>query len=259
LFDQGEGPAVVVIPGLHGRWEWMRPALGELARRCRAISYSLRGDIGSAHTADATLGFEGYTQQLDDVLDEAGVTRAAICGISFGGFVALRYASTRRARVGALVLASAPAPGWEPNSQQERWLRRPWLSTPAFVATSPFRLWPEVCATYPGMTGRLRFFARQGLRATASPMIPSLMARRIRDAQRLDFREDCARLDIPTLVVTGEHELDRVVPVSNTRTYASLIRNARYEMLEGTGHIGVLTQPDRFADLVGGFVHAHNF
>ena len=162
MFDQGHGPVVVVIPGLHGRWEWMRPALRELARGCRVISYSLRGDIGSTHVADSDLGFEGYTQQLDEVLDRAGVERATVCGVSFGGFVALRYASTRRARVEALVLASAPAPGWQPNPQQARWLRRPWLSTPAFVVTSPFRLWPEVCATHPGLTARLRFFARQG-------------------------------------------------------------------------------------------------
>jgi pimeloyl-ACP methyl ester carboxylesterase len=236
----------------------MRPALLELAKECRVISYSLRGDIGSSHFADSSLGFEGYTQQLDDVLDSAGVERATICGISFGGFVALRYAATRRRRIEALVLASAPAPGWEPNGQQERWLRRPWLSTPAFVATSPFRLWPEVSATHPRLTARLRFFVRQGLRSAASPMIPTLMARRIRDAQRLDWRADCARVDVPTLVVTGEHDLDRVVPVSNTRTYASLIRHARYELLERTGHIGVLTQPQRFAGLISGFAHAHN-
>jgi pimeloyl-ACP methyl ester carboxylesterase len=236
----------------------MRPALRELARECRVISYSLRGDIGSSHFAGSSLGFEGYTQQLDDVLDSANVERATICGISFGGFVALRYATSRRERVEALVLASAPAPGWEPNPQQARWLRRPWLSTPAFVATSPFRLWPEVCSTHPRLAARLRFFARQALRAAASPMMPSLMARRIRDAQRLDLRADCARVDVPTLVVTGENELDRVVPVSNSRTYASLIRDARYELLEGTGHIGVLTQPERFANLISGFAHAHN-
>jgi pimeloyl-ACP methyl ester carboxylesterase len=57
-------------------------------------------------------------------------------------------------------------------------------------------------------------------------------------------------------VITGEEGLDRVVPVTVTRTYASLIAGARYEMLERTGHIGLLTRPDRFASLVGDFVHA---
>lgn len=258
MFDQGTGPVVAVVPGVQGRWEWMAPALRRLATRCRVISYSLSGDLGSGRTADVTLGFEAYVRQLDDVLDAAGVQSAAICGVSFGGFIALRYAALRRARVRALVLASAPPPGWQPTQQQARWIARPWLSAPAFVATSPFRLWPEVCAAHPSAMARVGFFVRQGLRAAASPMIPSLMARRIRETQHLDFGPDCARVDVPTLVVTGEEQLDRVVPVDGTRTYASLIRDARYEVLAGTGHIGVLTQPDRFADIISGFVHAHD-
>jgi pimeloyl-ACP methyl ester carboxylesterase len=58
-------------------------------------------------------------------------------------------------------------------------------------------------------------------------------------------------------VVTGEDGLDSVVPVHVTRRYCSLIRGARYEMMPGTGHIGMVTQPERFSELVGGFVHAN--
>lgn len=117
MFDQGSGPVVVVIPGLQGRWEWMKPALRKLAERCRVISYSLSGDLGSRRRANPSLGFDAYIRQPDDVLDAADVGKAVVCGISFGGFVALRYAASRRARVQGLVLASAPAPGWHPNPQ----------------------------------------------------------------------------------------------------------------------------------------------
>ena len=49
MFDQGHGPAVVVVQGLHGRWEWMKPALVELAGRCRTISYSLAATSAPAN------------------------------------------------------------------------------------------------------------------------------------------------------------------------------------------------------------------
>jgi pimeloyl-ACP methyl ester carboxylesterase len=258
MFDRGQGPALVVVQGLHGRWEWMKPALGELARRCRTISYSLSGDIGSGERPDPEQGFDSYLRQLDEVLDRAGVTRVALCGISFGGFVALRYAATRPDRVTSLVLASAPAPGWKPNAQQVRWLSRPWMSAPAFVATSPMRVWPEVRAAFPSWSGRVGFFARQALRSASAPMIPSLMAERIGLAQQLDFAPDCARIRVPTLVLTGEEPLDRVVPVSNTQSFGALIPGAEVNVLERTGHLGVLTQPSRFADVVGTFVHAHD-
>ena len=116
---------------------------------CRAISYSLSGDIGSGRQLQPELGFENYVRQLDDVLERAGVKQAVICGVSFGGFVALRYAARHPERVSALILASAPGPGWQPNQQQADWISRPWWSAPAFVLTSPLRVWPEVSAALP--------------------------------------------------------------------------------------------------------------
>ncbi|MET0215693.1 MAG: alpha/beta hydrolase [Vicinamibacterales bacterium] len=258
MFDCGKGPALVVVQGLHGRWEWMRPALLELASRCRTISYSLSGDIGSGERPDPGQGFGNYLRQLDEVIERTGAAPVALCGVSFGGFVALRYAAMHPERVTSLVLASSPAPGWKPNEQQARWLARPWMSAPVFVATSPMRVWPEVRASFPTWSSRFGFLVRQGLRAARAPMIPSLMAERIKWAQQSDFAPDCARIRVPTLVLTGEEPLDRVVPVSSTRSFCNLIRNARCRVLEGTGHLGVLTQPSKFANVVGEFVHAHS-
>ena len=258
MFDRGHGPTLVIVPGVHGRWEWMKPALDKLAGSCRTISYSLCGDIGSGQHLDPEQGFENYLRQLDAVLDRSGVEKVALCGVSFGGFVALRYAATRPDRVSSLVLVSAPAPGWRPNPQQAKWIARPWISAPTFVITSPMRVWPEVRAALPSWSSRLGFFFRQGLRAAGAPMIPSLMAGRIKLARQTDFAPDCSRVHVPTLVVTGEEPLDRVVPVASTRSFCGLIRGAESHVLERTGHIGVLTQPSRFADVIGNFVHAHS-
>jgi pimeloyl-ACP methyl ester carboxylesterase len=258
MFDQGSGPPVVVIPGLHGRWEWAKPALRQLARRCRAISYSLCGDPGSGVGVDPSIGFENFVRQLDGVLDRANVERAAICGVSFGGFVAVHYAAVRPERVNALILASAPAPGFSPSSQQARWLARPWLSAPAFVATTPWRLWPEIRTALSSWRDRLAFAALQTCRVMAAPLVPSLMSQRMRFAGQLDLAADVARIKAPVLVITGDDGLDRVVPVRVTRTYTSLVPGASYEVMHGTGHIGILTQPERFARIVGGFVHANH-
>jgi pimeloyl-ACP methyl ester carboxylesterase len=253
-FDSGTGAPIVVIPGVQGRWEWMRPALKAMAKRCRTISYSLCGDAGSGRTIEPGLGFENYLRQLDAVLDAAGLQRSAICGVSYGGLVALRYAATRPERVTALILVSSPAPGWTPTAQQQRWIGRPWISAPAFVVTSPGRLLPEITAALPGWRERIAFSVRHLLRIAAAPMKPPLMASRVTWTQRMDFQSDCTAVTAPTLVITGEDSLDRVVPVSVTRTYAALIAGARHETIERSGHIGLLTRPDRWAELVAGFV-----
>jgi 3-oxoadipate enol-lactonase len=255
MFDSGHGPPLVVVPGVQGRWEWMMPALEALSARCRTVSYSLCGDFGSGRRIDPEIGFENYLHQLDAVLDEAGLDRAALCGVSYGGLVALRYAATRPGRITALILSSAPAPGWVPTAQQQRWVSRPWISTPAFVLTSPGRLMPEVNAALPDWRARLSFGLRHAARVAAAPMKPALMASRVKWQQGMDFQSDCERIAAPTLVVTGEDALDLVVPAAVTRRYCSLIGNARYERLEATGHIGLLTRSRRYAEIVTNFVH----
>ena len=256
MFDQGTGPALIVVPGIQGRWEWLAPALRALSRRCRAISYTLCGDFGAQMRYDPAEGFENYLRQLDRIFERTGLERAALCGISYGGFIALRYAATRPERVTALVLASSPAPGWKPNEQQSRYIRRPWLSAPAFVATAPLRLAPEIYAAFDSWTARVRFALTHATRVAVSPMIPSVMATRVTLQQSMDFEPDCARITVPTLVISGEEDLDRVVPTGITRRYASLIRGARYEKMDRTGHLGVLTRPEQFAHLVSDFVHS---
>jgi pimeloyl-ACP methyl ester carboxylesterase len=120
------------------------------------------------------------------------------------------------------------------------------------------RVWPEIRAAIPDQSTRLEFLARQTLRCAAAPMIPSLMAARIRCSALENFHGDCSAVQSPTLVVTGEPDLDRVVPVSSTRGYVALIRRAEYGMLERTGHMGLLTRPSTFAEVVTDFVHAHH-
>ena len=192
------------------------------------------------------------------MLDEKGIERTAVCGVSYGGLIALRYAATRPWRTSALILVSSPAPGWTPTAQQQRWIARPWSSAPACVATSPGRLLPEITAALPGWRERIAFSVRHVLRVAAAPMKPPLMASRVTWTQRMDFGPDCAQVNAPTLVVTGEEALDRVVPVVVTRRYARLIAAVRHETIERTGHIGLLTRPDRFASLVCEFVYANS-
>jgi 3-oxoadipate enol-lactonase len=258
MFDQGSGPAVVVVPGVQGRWEWMEPALQALRSDCRVVAYSLCGDAGSGMTPDPARGFDNYLQQLDGVLDRAGLMRAALCGVSYGGFVALRYAAMRPERVSSLILVSAPAPGWTPSARQRWYLSRPRLSWPVFVIAAPLRIWPEIVSALPSWRARLRFAIVHGMRVLMAPMVPSLAAGRVAAQQAEDFGADAARVKAPTLLITGEDDLDQVVPPAASRRYLAMIAGARYHKLDGTGHIGMLTRPQRFARIVSSFVHAHD-
>jgi len=258
IFQGGSGPPLIVIPGVQGRWEWIRPALARLQTRCTTISYSLCGDLRAGRRYDASKGFDNYLEQLDEVFAQARLEQAAVCGISYGGFIALRYAATRPERVSALVIASSPSPGWAPSSIQSAYIASPWRTTPKFVATAPLRIWPEIRTAFETPRERIAFLARHGLRVAAAPMIPALMAARIVEQQAIDFAPDCARVQAPTLIVTGEAPLDQIVPVESTRRYLTMIRGARHALIERTGHLGLVTRPEAFAATVCEFIQAQS-
>lgn len=246
----------MVVQPLPGRWELTRELVRELASGARVVTYSLCGELGSGRRTGAHAPIEDYVAQLREVMDAAGLQAAALCGISFGGAVAARFAAQYPERVTRLVIVSSPGPGWKADGVQAGYIAHPWLSLPAFAIGAVKRTTPEILAALDTWGARLWFVVRYGLLALRYPAMPHLMAGRVQLLERLDLAGDCARITAPTLVVTGEPGLDRVVPVESTRRYAELIGNARYVMVEKTGHQGVLTRPRRFAALVNEFIHA---
>lgn len=227
----------------------MGSALDALARRCRTISYSLR-DVA----AEPEAALEEFASQLDAILDRAGLASTAIAGISFGGLIAIHYAATRPQRTAALLLVSAPSPAWKPSNTHTRYMRRPWISAPLFAASSYARLSAEIAAAIPERSARLRFYARQTSRICAAPALPGSMATRGRLLADVNLSAECTRITAPSLVISGEPALDRVVPVESTREYLHLIPGAQYAMMRGTGHLGLVTKPELFAGIVSGFV-----
>jgi len=63
---------------------------------------------------------------------------------------------------------------------------------------------------------------------------------------------------VPTLVVTGDSTLDSVVPVRLTEEYTRVWPHAERVTLARTGHLGLITRPDVFADAVAPFVGRHS-
>lgn len=254
LIDKGAGTPIVFIPGLQGRWEWMRPAVDALAQHHRVLTFSLCDEPTSHFPCERALGFDNYIRQVDAVMSRAGVDRAVIAGVSYGGLIATDFAARDPDRVSALVLASALHASWEPDERQRRYLKSPTLMSPMFVATAPQRMRSEMMAALPSIGARVKFALAHGARVVMAPTAPSRMARRIEWAKSHRFA-DPHRVTAPVLIVTGEPGLDRVVPVEVTRRYLNEFTAAEHVVLKRTGHIGLVTRPDAFAGVLERFVH----
>jgi pimeloyl-ACP methyl ester carboxylesterase len=253
IIDRGEGPALVLIPGIQGRWEYVGPAVEALASSFRVITFALCDEPSSDLEFDGSRGFDAYAEQVRGALDRCGIDRAVVCGISFGGLVALRFAATHADRTACLVLASTPGPGWHLRRRHEIYARLPYLLGPLFLAETPWRLRREMAAAFPGRAARLRFAGSQLMTVMRAPLSLSRMAARARLIGSLDAAAESARISVPTLVVTGERALDHVVSVDGSTSYVPLIRDARGVVLGRTGHLGSITRPHEFAAIVRDF------
>ena len=250
MLDHGSGIPIVLVPGIQGCWEWMQRAVDALATKNRVITDSFPSEPGSIASINTKRGFNSFIDWLDQLLARANVDTVALCGVSYGGWVAVHYAATRPTKISSLTLVSTPSPNWRPPCRIERYLRSPRLMAPAFIVSSPLRLYPEISVAFPSLRQRLHFGAEYLARVVTSPATPTRMTERMRLAQQVDFEADSSRIRSPTQIITGETALDRVVPVDSSREYLNTISGSTTVTIENTGHIGIATRPVRFAKMV---------
>jgi pimeloyl-ACP methyl ester carboxylesterase len=252
IVDRGGGTPVVVIPGIQGRWEWMAPAIDALAPRCRVVTFSLADEPTCAGRFEEARGFDCYVEQVREALDAAGLSRAAICGVSYGGLIAAAFAARYPDRVASLVMVSAVPPSWQPDTRVRFYLQAPRLLTPLFLIAS-LRMYREIAAANGGYVRGAAAGIRHGWRVLTHMFSPVRMARRVRFLPPAQLQHDLEALHVPTLIITGERKLDRIVPVDRTREYRRLWPHAETVTIQHTGHLGLITRPQEFARVVASF------
>ena len=256
IIDRGSGTPVVVIPGLQGRWEYVRASIDALADTCRPITFSLCDEPSAGARYDRENGLDSYVAQVEAALDTLGIQKAIVCGISFGGIIALRFAARHPERTSGLVLVSTPGPFWHLKRRHDTYARWPLVFGPLFLAETPFRLRREVRAAIPDKLERRRFTRRQVMTVLEAPVSTLRMAARARLIGQADRQRDCAAIACPALIIHGDAALDHVVDVGGTSEYSRLIGGAATAVIEQTGHLGSITRPREFAAIVARFADA---
>jgi len=242
-FELGDGPPLVLVPGIPGPWQYVQRTVEALAASFRVLTFSLGRECT----------IETDVERIGRAMDECQIDQAIVCGISYGGLVALRFAASHPGRTRALVLASTPGPGTTLKPRHRTYAQWPYLFGPLFIAETPFRFRREFRRALPWPADRWSF-AWAELKAFFTAGISlGQVARRACLMEQVDIAGDCQRVGAPTLVVTGEPALDWVVPVDNSLGYLRSIGGARHVVLEGTGHLGAITRPAAFTAAVRRF------
>lgn len=229
--DQGEGPVVVLIPGLGGRLMFWHGIAPRLATSFRILSLD--------HPTNVT-GQDAIQDMADLVLSllrHLNISRFSIVGQSMGGPVAQRLALSHPNQIDRIVFGSTWA-GPDDYFRRAFGLRLEILENlgvegyakAQILSTFP----PEDIATNPT-------HAREWEERTIVSSDPTVLAHRINAILTHDETNRIHAITHPCLVIAVEG--DQVVPPYMSRRLADLLPNAELCELSGGGHFKAMLDP----------------
>jgi pimeloyl-ACP methyl ester carboxylesterase len=243
--EWGEGPPLVLIPGLAGGYELLGPLARRLARHYRVISYQLRGE-DDCFALRRRFGLPDLVQDLAEFLEGHGLEAPALMGVSFGGALALEYAVRRPHGLKALIVQGAGARferGLLPQVAGTVLSRYPLPADNPFVNQFFNLLFGG--RQKPGPL--FEFVTRQCWQTDQG-----VMAHRFRLVERFDVADRLDRVRVPSLVLTGDRDL--LVSPASLDALCDGLPGCRRVTLAGCGHLAFATRPGRLADEVHDFL-----
>ena len=245
---EGKGPPLLLIMGLGYPSDMWWRMLPWLTAHFTTVRFDNRGVGRTGTGAERPYSVERMALDARAVLHAAGFARATIFGVSMGGTIAQELALTHPQAVDRLLLGCSHPGGSDVviDGEAIALLASRGAMTPdeAAEAAIPF--------IYAPGTPRADIDADLAVRA-AHPTAPVGYAAQLTDT--INWRGSLDRLPglaIPTLLVHGD--LDRLVPIENSRRMAAVLPNARLEILAGASHIFATDQPERTRAVVESFL-----
>jgi 3-oxoadipate enol-lactonase len=175
---------------------------------------------------------------LLELLDEHGVERVSVCGLSLGGATAMWVAANAPERVDRLVLACTSARFGKPE---------PWLERAAIVREQGLEpIADAIVARWFTPAAPPELVARFRRMLVATP--PPAYAACCEALARWDFRDRLAEIDAPTLVIAAAQ--DPATPPEHAELIARGIPDAKLVVLADAAHLANVEQADEFSRLV---------
>lgn len=243
----GKGPPLVKAPNWmsHLEFEWRSPlwrhSIEQLSRDHQYIRWDQRG-CGLSDWDVEDLSLEAWVMDLETVVDELGLERFPLLGISQGGAVAITYAARHPEKVSHLILYGVFARGRNkrPQTQEQRELNEAIITLARHGWGKDDPAYRQMFATsfIPGATlEQMRWF-NDICRISTSP---ENAARYMLTSNEIDVTQLLPKVQAPTLVMHARDELR--VPFDEGRLVAAGIKGARFVPLESSNHLLLENEP----------------
>ena len=244
----GGGPTVLMLHGIGGGHLSFAPQVETLASSgYRAVAWDMPGYGRSAPIEP--YNFKGLAQSCITLIEALQCGDVALVGHSMGGMVAQEVMARRPELVSKLVLCgTSPSFGKPDGNWQREFIAQ--RTAPLDAGKSMAEL-AEVLV--PQMVGPGSLPEGVRLATHCMSLVPASTYRRALEALvTFDRRANLPRIQVPTLVVAGEH--DRNAPPAVMKKMADAIARSTYLEMHGVGHLQNLEAPDDFDGLLLNFL-----
>lgn len=215
------------------------PQLRALERDARILAPDLLGLGASRLARGAAPRMDDYADDVLAWMDDAGISRATVAGLSMGGYVSFALWRRAKERVASLVLLDTQAGADGEEARKGRVAAREALAAGGMAAVVDGMIGKVLGATTRARRPEVVDHVRRMILATdAAGAIAATEALR----ERPDSTPTLATLDVPVTVVVGEE--DTLTPPAIARAMADGIRGARCVVVPGAGHVSPLEAPD---------------
>jgi len=242
---------------LHGiggnRTNWDQQ-LAAVAGHCPVAALDLRG-YGDSSLGAAQSTVEDYCADILRVMDVRGAKRLILCGLSYGAWIATTFAMRHPEKLAALIL-SGGCTGMSEAGPDEREAFRLSREVPMNEGQTPADFAPSVVEVIAGPK------ASAEDRATLHAAMAAIPTETYADALRCFTNPletfDFAKLTMPVLLITGEH--DRLAPPAEIKRVSERIWDAspepdvRFEVISGAGHVCNIEKPGAYNSILTEFL-----
>ncbi|RFU20460.1 alpha/beta fold hydrolase [Geodermatophilus marinus] len=227
---------------LHGGWsdgrEWARQ-LDDLSDEFDVVAWDAPG-CGGSPDPPADLTMAGYADAVADLAGALGLGPVHLCGLSFGGGLALAVYRRHPDLVRSLVLASAYA-GWKGSLPPEEVEAR--VSRVRAELDRPPAEWVD--AYLPGFfAGPVPQETLDLVRTVMLDVRPAGTRSMLTAFADADLRDVLPTVAVPTLLLYGAEDVR--APRSVAEALHAAIPGSRLVFLPGVGHVTNLEAPEAF-------------
>lgn len=243
--EWGDGPPLILIPGLAGGFELLGPLAKLLSKHFRVISYQLRGE-DNCFVIRRPFELNDMVADLAEFIEGRGLERPTIFGVSFGGVLALEYANKHPNGLNQLIVQGTGARFEHGLIQQ---VASTVLSRFPLPANNPFvnQFFNLLFGGRRKKDSLFNFVTRQCWQTDQS-----VMAHRFQMVQNFDMTGKLSSIRVPTLILSGDRDV--LVTPRSLMELCDGIEQADFVRLPNCGHLAFVTDPKLVAAKVNAFM-----